>query len=430
MIGCVKSVESLYFNPSGAASQTLNLTKGQVVENCVPFVTYQSSSSSTDAARWRIDVYFPNSTQIKIERTAASDNTAGHIYIVEFDPNKVRVQQGSFTCLDEAVAPQNTVVALAQTVDTSKAAVVAHYRTALTTGDWDGHSLQFGLSSSNFSAYRYQGDDTALYGHYYVFESLTGNFTVQQKQLAFTGSDTLKSDTITAVNGNKSFVVSSVYTTNNSSSWFYSTFDAKLVGGSSVEAQRAVAGAYTTIKFFIIEFHDDTTVRHGDVSLSSSDLQDDNTITEVDTNYAAAINTTAMGTMRVSTTSSQDGLCDHYLTSSTNVRALRNAAAVAAEGRYQVVEFSQAPGYYFGGTVSERAIPSDPLTPVVTTVRAYRRDTGDFMGEATSSGIGGSYYLETTYSGSHYVVALDPSGGESYNILGYDLVVPTTISGG
>lgn len=430
MLGCVKSVERKYFNPSGGLSQTLTLTKGQVVENCVPFVTYQSSASSTDAARWRVDVYFPNSTQIKIERTAASDNIAGYVNIVEFDPNKVRVQQGSFTCVDENVRPQNTAITLAQTVDTSKTAAVVHYRTSLTgISNWDTHSAQVSLSSTTLSVYRYEGDDTALYGHYYVFESLAGNFTTQQKQLNFGGGDTFQSDTITAVNGNKSFVISSVYTT-NTTNWAYCTFDAKLVGGSSVEAERFSAGAYTTTRFFIIEFHDDTTVRHGDISLASGDLQDDYTIVDADLDFAAPINTTAMGTLKVNTSSSRLGLLDHYLTSSTNLRVIRNTTGVAAEGRYQVVEFAQAPGYYFGGTVNERAIPSDPLTPVVTTVRAYRRDTGEFVGEATSSGIGGSYYLETTYSGEHYVVALDPAGGESYNILGYDLVVPTTISGG
>jgi hypothetical protein len=342
---------------------------------------------------------------------------------VEFDPNRVRVQQGSFTCLDENVRPQNTAITLAQTVDTSKTAAVAHYRTSLTNIDnWDARSLQFSLSSTTLNAYRYEGDDTALYGHYYVFESLVGNFTTQQKQLTFGGSDTLVSDTITAVDGNKSFVVSSVYTT-NTNNWAYCTFDAKLVGGSSVEAERAAAGAYTTTRFFIIEFHDDTTVRHGDISLASGDLQDDNTIVEVDLDFAAPINTTAMGTMRISTTSSRLGLCDHYLTSSTNFRALRNTTGTAAEGRYQVVEFSQAPNYYFDGYIQEYGVGVD------RTVRVHDRDTGGVLGETTSSGVDGYFYLETTYSGAQYLVSLDDLTGDVFNMIGYDLMVPATISG-
>ncbi|GAF88465.1 unnamed protein product, partial [marine sediment metagenome] len=99
----------------------------------------------------------------------------------------------------------------------------------------------------------------------------------------------------------------------------------------------------------------------------------------------------------------------------TQVQVYRVGSDGASWTQYQVIEFAPAPGYYFGGTVAEQATPTDPITPVVTTVRAYRRDTGAFMGEATSSGTGGSYYLETTYSGSHYVVTLDPASGESYN---------------
>jgi hypothetical protein len=52
------------------------------------------------------------------------------------------------------------------------------------------------------------------------------------------------------------------------------------------------------------------------------------------------------------------------------------------------------------------------------------------LGETTSSGIGGYYYLETTYSGEQYIVALDADIDPTFNLLGYDLMIPTTISGG
>lgn len=78
---------------------------------------------------------------------------------------------------------------------------------------------------------------------------------------------------------------------------------------------------------------------------------------------------------------------------------------------------------YFDGTVEEEGIAA------VRAVRAHRRDTGEMMFETTSSGGGGYFYGETSYSGSHYVVCLDDGAGESYNLLAYDLVVPTTASG-
>jgi len=79
--------------------------------------------------------------------------------------------------------------------------------------------------------------------------------------------------------------------------------------------------------------------------------------------------------------------------------------------------------YYFDGYVKEEGIS------VVRTVRAHRRDTGEMMFETTSSGGGGYFYGETTYSGTHYVMAFDDAAGTVYNALVLDNVIPTTVSG-
>lgn len=427
MLGCVKSVQRIYHNPGGGLSQTLNLTKGQVVANCVPFITLEYSADDSDAAAWHVDVYFPNSTQIRIERSRALGNIAGYVAVVEFDPNRVKVQQGSFTCLDDAAGPQNTVVPLAETIDSSKAAVVAHHRTSLIDIDnWEDHSLQFGLSNTNFSAYRSEGDATALYGHYYVFESLTGNFSVQQVNLAFTGVDTFKSGTISnPVNVNKSFVVTGVYTTEPTDNMYSSTFYAKLVNSTTVSAERIGTASYTTMRFFVVEFHDDTVVHHGDINFGSGNIQEDYFIPAVDLDYAAFINTVVLGTMKSTGTDSavRESHFEGILQSSTNVRVIRNQSGVTRAGRYQVVEFAQAPGYYFDGYIQKFGVGVD------RTVRVHHRDTGELIGETTSSGVDGYFYLETTYSGSQYLVSLDDLSGETFNAIIYDLMVPVTVSG-
>jgi hypothetical protein len=48
------------------------------------------------------------------------------------------------------------------------------------------------------------------------------------------------------------------------------------------------------------------------------------------------------------------------------------------------------------------------------------------MDTTTSSG-NGYYYLETTYSGSHYIVCLDDFAGEDYNDLIIGDVCPTEV---
>ena len=82
--------------------------------------------------------------------------------------------------------------------------------------------------------------------------------------------------------------------------------------------------------------------------------------------------------------------------------------------------------YYFTGYVYEE----NNSSPVSRTVRIYNRDTGDLIDSTTSSG-NGYYYIETTYSGSHYLVALDDNTGTQYNLAVLDRMAPavTTTSG-
>jgi len=77
---------------------------------------------------------------------------------------------------------------------------------------------------------------------------------------------------------------------------------------------------------------------------------------------------------------------------------------------------------YFSGYVYELG------NPVQRTVYLHNRSTGELLDTTTSSG-NGYYYLETTYSGAHYIVCLDDAAGEDYNDLIIGNVYPTTISG-
>jgi hypothetical protein len=65
---------------------------------------------------------------------------------------------------------------------------------------------------------------------------------------------------------------------------------------------------------------------------------------------------------------------------------------------------------YFTGYVYEQG------SPVSRKLYLHYRDDGSLMDTTTSSG-NGYYYLETTYSGSHYIVCLDNAAGEDYNDL-------------
>lgn len=52
---------------------------------------------------------------------------------------------------------------------------------------------------------------------------------------------------------------------------------------------------------------------------------------------------------------------------------------------------------------------------VSRTLRAYRRDTGELLGSAQSSGITGAYSITTAYTGEVQIVMLDDTAGTIEN---------------
>lgn len=74
--------------------------------------------------------------------------------------------------------------------------------------------------------------------------------------------------------------------------------------------------------------------------------------------------------------------------------------------------------YYFSGYITENDIP------VSRKVSIYDRLTGELETTTTSSGSNGYYYLESTSSGTHFIVAFDDDAGEDYNALILDKLLP------
>lgn len=76
------------------------------------------------------------------------------------------------------------------------------------------------------------------------------------------------------------------------------------------------------------------------------------------------------------------------------------------------------PKYYFDGFVYEKN------TPISRVVRVYDRSTGSLMGTDTSRSSDGYYYVTSTSSGIHFLVAFDDDAGDEYNALILDKVAP------
>ena len=90
--------------------------------------------------------------------------------------------------------------------------------------------------------------------------------------------------------------------------------------------------------------------------------------------------------------------------------------------------------YYFSGYTKKLNLP------VSRVVKAFTEDkyiyspleadqTYTFIGETTSSGDTGYFYLQTTFSGSHQIICEDDDDGVKYNDLIFSNVYPATVSG-
>lgn len=107
----------------------------------------------------------------------------------------------------------------------------------------------------------------------------------------------------------------------------------------------------------------------------------------------------------------------------TSALSYKNAKVITTFQQSVQDEPPDEASHYVSGYVMETTVP------VTRVVNIHRSDTGELVGSTTSSGIGGYFYVTTTYSGSHYVICLDDESGVDYNYLIYGKIYPITISG-
>lgn len=135
---------------------------------------------------------------------------------------------------------------------------------------------------------------------------------------------------------------------------------------------------------------------------------------------------TAISSLSLDTTNAVKFSTNHHAKKIDEARIsniVRSAAHIKATNYSLTDQLVQVePAYYIDGYVYEQG------SPVSRMLFLHNRSTGNLVNTTTSSG-NGYYYLETSFSGSHYVVCLDAAGGENYNDLIIGNVTPTTISG-
>jgi len=174
----VESVEFVDTSIGATSTGTAyNLTKGQNYNNCVPFFTTRSNTTYMDARL--VDIYFSGTTEsgtIHFQR----DNTRStevdiKCYVVEFNPDEVRVQQGVF---DVSTSSTHEVSIPTTLSGVDRAAMTFSWRYDGSSGEGTA-SLVRGrvLTTSGIDFYRYAATDGCL-GHWFLFEDRGNNFRV------------------------------------------------------------------------------------------------------------------------------------------------------------------------------------------------------------------------------------------------------------
>jgi len=355
--GYVKSVEYVEITLDTASSETadsVNLSKGQDISNSVPFVTSivdldGNTGSADDWTQILVDVYFESGpSRVTVERTNGDSAEVGQtptiifgIYVVEFDPTKVAVQQGVLTFTGTSDTDPITAVD-----DQTKAAMVFYYNTSQST-DIDSYaraSVAGWFSADDTLSWQRDVSDGTITGHYYVFEAQNSEFSVQASTFSIGSGTSSNTATINEIDMSKSFVIGSYRTSEDGDNSNDGSVSIYLNSATQVGAARSgTAENISDIRTFVVTFAGSESVLRGTFSYAADDGQETATISEVDLDYAMAWNpNTKQGNMLNNGSGSgdvQESFQKLEVTDSTTVQGDRRVGGSTASGRWEVIDF-------------------------------------------------------------------------------------------
>lgn len=297
MPNVVKSVE--FFELSTATTTvSCNLTKGQNYTNCVPFVSVRGGGARyVDTILW--DCYFTGTTtsgQINFGRTNAR-STTGYVncYVVEFEPDEVYVEHGSFNISSITTSTITTVSGF----NPERTGMVHYWKSDNSTSVTYNQILCRGsvTASGTLNFYRAVVGGSML-GHWFLFEAKSNQFFVTHGQVdslattshSATGKsfDLLKTFLITSVAGGYS---APLYSSR-------STLWVSLSNRDSVSLTKYASGDTSYFSYQVIEFQDNNihVVYKDNPILSSTSTDYDlrgekRNLVPIDLNYSMVINT-------------------------------------------------------------------------------------------------------------------------------------------
>jgi len=251
------------------SSASSALTQGQVTANCLPFITSHvlaPDDSVEYLSSYHVDAYFSGSN-IEVSRELASTSARVRVYVtvVEYDPDRVNVTQGTYTIADSSLS--NTATISPALSDISNTFMVFHGTKAHSFDGWADYMTRGRITSTSQLTFD-RGDSGGLIeGYWYTAESTAGDFSVQSYDVTLT--TTTQNETINpAVDPGTTFTVGSWYTNQTVQPYRNdtSTIDVDLTNSTTLGFTRKNAGYSVLWSGFLVEMNDGTFVQRGTIA--------------------------------------------------------------------------------------------------------------------------------------------------------------------
>ena len=426
--GWVKSVEfvQIVLSPSGGTSlvNSANLTKGQTAANCVPFVTAMADSGANGFGLAYPDVFLTagSPATVSAQRTVAGGTVTVGVYVVEFDPTYVRVQQGTFAFAAGNLGP--VMPTLSTNVDLARAALVFYSRNSFTNNK-NGYAdvmIEGSIASTLLLNFARNDNQPSVDGHWYVFEALNVSgsyaFAVQTKAFTFSTASGNSTALAPSVPSAQTMVVGSYRTAqanDHSDVGSYRLFLAGCAGSPSmcttVTAESYAGATAANVTAFVVTFSGAVRVRRGSLNYGAAATQAtfsplspnvDITDTMVWNGFGGVA-----GIMRANEGSGDQMFAAQQkliLANSTTVEGDRAAtASAAAVGTWEVVEFNPTAMYYSVGTQAASLYSNNASAASGTLTLAVAAASNVGVGDEVRVGAS-RYYITRRQSSTQFTI--------------------------
>lgn len=275
---------------AGTASNSATLTKSQTIANCVPFITKRITTIASPVDNWSqqcVDAYFSGSTVVVATSDGSTRALVVEVAVVEFDASKVTVQQGTYQITTAATSGTATISA----VTLANSFVQHSWLVGSAPATNDPAAVRARFTSTTQLTFDRGASGGQVDGHYYVVESDTGDFSVQESTITLSAVSS-NTGTITSVTTNKTFLVGSFTCASTADDNTLGSVDVTLTDATTITVQRNGSTGTIVWTGYAISFAAGgaETIQRGTITAQGATASQNVSITTVDSNLAMVQN--------------------------------------------------------------------------------------------------------------------------------------------